>query len=607
MTPSSLPHRIGRLRHSALFWISLLILNGLFFLPGYLLNRQEAAFWPLTSDLPLHQWPARLLLWRENPDIWRLNSELILFLALWHVTGHWLRQRPALRRAAAALLLLLYLFTWLYYLYESSVIALWQLEPNFYSQWQLGRDSLPLLREALRVTPALAVGAALAVVAFCLLCGGLLRATLRQAPGIGRFSRRALALLALIAAIQIAIPHPSAAAPERVVSSVTRKTAANIGRSARLRHDILAFHQALAASSRDYTHYTLTEPPDIYLIFVESYGALMATRSPFRERWPAISDRLEQQLSAAGWHSATTLSDAPTWGGGSWLSYSSTLLGLRIETHPEYLALQETFREERYPDLAWWLQKQGYDYTFFSSITTRMPHEREEADRAFFGMDRWLQFADFGYDGPLYGWGPAPPDQYVLHALRELVPPDPAGTPRLFVGITQNSHYPWDPHPERVADWRSLNNPALPDPPPDRRATVYSELKQRNYLRAIEYQMEVLAEWILETPSAENALYVLVGDHQPQQISSRRDGFATPVHIISRDAALIAPFLAHDFTPGLAFTAQAGQAPTPAWRHEGLYSLLVHALVSRYSPAWQTAPPVQPHGLTLADIPSPEE
>src|SRR5690349_15166091 len=67
------------------FWLGFLSLNILLFLPMYWLNLATMTFLPAPSIFA-DGWSmgiARLLLWRENLDLFRLNVEFTVLLALW--------------------------------------------------------------------------------------------------------------------------------------------------------------------------------------------------------------------------------------------------------------------------------------------------------------------------------------------------------------------------------------------------------------------------------------------------------------------------------------------------------------------------------------------
>ena len=95
----------------------------------------------------------------------------------------------------------------------------------------------------------------------------------------------------------------------------------------------------------------------------------------------------------------------------------------------------------------------------------------------------------------------------------------------------------------------------------------------------------------------DESIYILIGDHQPQQVSRRNDSFDTPVHIISKDAALVDAFSAYNFVPGL-LVPGAGE-PAATMHHEGLYSMLVRVLVQQYGTGNKALPPYLPQGIPL--------
>jgi hypothetical protein len=105
----------------------------------------------------------------------------------------------------------------------------------------------------------------------------------------------------------------------------------------------------------------------------------------------------------------------------------------------------------------------------------------------------------------------------------------------------------------------------------------------------------MLTEFILSGKD-ENAVYVLVGDHQPPRVSRRSDGYETPVHIVSTDPAFVANLAQYGFVPG----ATPDLEGTPV-HHESLYSLVVRTLVQTYGVNPKDAPAFLPNGVSLPD------
>jgi phosphoglycerol transferase MdoB-like AlkP superfamily enzyme len=302
---------------------------------------------------------------------------------------------------------------------------------------------------------------------------------------------------------------------------------------------------------------------------------------------------LQQQYQLAGWHTATTLSESPTWGGGSWMAYTSALFGLRIDTHPQYLALLEKYQTDTYPDLGHFLKDQGYAYVQVSSLSKELNETEQQQHQNFYRMDQWLRYSDLDYNGPQYGWGPAPPDQYVLNFAHKTVVEN-TGKPVFLFFITQNSHFPWVPLPELLADWQDFN--LIEDKPAPPSIAPPHNIKRQNYFKAINYELRFLTDHILRTGDDES-IFILIGDHQPQQVSRRSDSFDTPIHIISQDAGLVDAFV--DFGFGRGLTVQTVGEPTATMRHEGIYSMLVRVLVDQYGQGNKSLPPYLPEGIPL--------
>jgi hypothetical protein len=163
------------------------------------------------------------------------------------------------------------------------------------------------------------------------------------------------------------------ASPVMVVSSLYYKLALNIEKSLQVYSDVTNFDDTALRQTYDYQGLTLQRKPNIYLIFVESYGSVLYQRPDYKVGYELVLQKLQTQLTDGGWSMASTLSESPTWGGGSWLAYSSAMSGLRIETHPQFLALLNKYQIDRYPNLGNYLKQQGYHYFHLSSLSSEMP------------------------------------------------------------------------------------------------------------------------------------------------------------------------------------------------------------------------------------------
>jgi phosphoglycerol transferase MdoB-like AlkP superfamily enzyme len=264
------------------------------------------------------------------------------------------------------------------------------------------------------------------------------------------------------------------------------------------------------------------------------------------------------------------------------------LFGLRIDNQPQYLALRSRYQAASYPDMGSTLRAQGYRYAWVSSLDEELNDSAWAKYENFLKPDVWLRHRDLEYTGPQYGWGPAPPDQYVLNYAHARLQAE-SDQPLFYVTITQNSHYPWDLPPALLDDWRAFN-----EMPPETTTTdveIEHADKRQRYLRAIEYELRMLTDFILKNGD-ENSIFILVGDHQPPQVSRRADGWETPVHIVAKNPAFLDAFREYGFTPGL----EVDMAQKPL-RHEGMYSLLMHELFGQFGSSQMAPPEYWPDGV----------
>ncbi len=579
--------RVDEKRPNLVFWVGFSVLNALFFLPIYLLNRETTPLFPPLSIFADGLWIGltRLFLWRENLDPFRLGLEMTLLIALW--VNVRILQRPIFR----VIIAIVYVLAFCYYLYEAIIVSIYHADPVFFSQYYLARDGIPFLAQhahaSLWLYALAIVGVLAALLAILILINTLLDSG--AAPKLTRATRIAMALLATLSVFAAFRYQIYTAKPEMILSSLTFKLEKNVADSFALYRDISSFDDAAMRQAYDYRAYALDKKPNIYLIFVESYGSVLYKRADYRAAYTKLLSELEQQLNKGGWQATSALSESPTWGGGSWMAYTSTLFGLRIDNHPQYLSLLNKYQVESYPDLGRYLKTQGYYYAWISSIADELDDRMWNRYIRFLGVDQWLRYRDLDYNGPLYGWGPAPPDQYVLNYANQVLQKQ-TDQPLFFVTITQNSHFPWLPQPPVIEDWRTFNKMTMT---PDETDVAPGEPtnKRQNYLNAVEVQLRMLTDLILNSGD-EESLFILVGDHQPPQVAGRFDGWATPVHVISQDPALIDIFAQYGFTPGL-----KAKTTTPTLHHEGNYSLFVRALLERDGVDPQALPAYLPNGV----------
>lgn len=250
----------------------------------------------------------------------------------------------------------------------------------------------------------------------------------------------------------------------------------------------------------------------------------------------------------------------------------------------------------RYPHLTRFFDAHGYTTVSIQPGNTHRPGLPRMDP---FSRDILLEAPDLEYQGPAYGWGKIP-DQYSLGFAREHVLDD-AARPRFVFFMGVSTHAPWDGLPPLVDDWHVLDEGAdtgtLPRPAQPPTDGVASDTRRR-YFDTVAYDLEVIAR-LIEDTADDDTLFVILGDHQPAfRNEDRAPSYNAPMHVISRDEALIDAFANAGFEPGL-FT-EPGE---PALNHEGVYSLLTSRLLRRYgTDSAALAATYYPHGAELTAL-----
>jgi len=289
---------------------------------------------------------------------------------------------------------------------------------------------------------------------------------------------------------------------------------------------------------------------DVYLIMLESVGAItyddaLAARTlgPSRERFAA-------DIAASGRHVVTAFFRSPTFAGGSDLAQLGVLSGIDLSDPMRHDLLLTTQR----PTLISLFKAQGYQtFGLYPALNWEWP------ERAFYGFDVFLERRDLGYAGPAMGFWELP-DQFTAARFEKIHPRDNGTPPRFVFFPTITCHLPFSPVPPYQADWSRV----LAAQPFDE-AETHQTLAQKpnwlnmapDYLRMVNYTYQWLGAYFRQ-PEPREAIYVLVGDHQPAaNITGEGASWDVPVHIVSRDSKLLGRFIEQGFRPGMEPPRQA--------------------------------------------------
>jgi hypothetical protein len=282
---------------------------------------------------------------------------------------------------------------------------------------------------------------------------------------------------------------------------------------------------------------------NVHLILVESYGQTVLDRPLFVDSMRPTFDAFERELGASGYAIASNVLDSPTYGGHSWLAHATLDTGIRTANQLDY----EVVCAEKPKAIAKFFHEAGYRTVVAQPGTTR-PWPKGE----FFGFDQKYYLWNYDYVGPKYAWATMP-DQYVLDFVRRRELDAPA-RPLFIEYVLVSSHAPWSDLPAQVPDWSLVQN-----------GDIYNRLETKHYpivwpnfanaseayIDSIKYDFEVLKRYLADYVK-DDSLVVVLGDHQPvADVNGHSPSHGVPIHILSRNPALLQPFLARGYTPGM--------------------------------------------------------
>ena len=311
---------------------------------------------------------------------------------------------------------------------------------------------------------------------------------------------------------------------------------------------------------------------DLYLMPLESYGAVAYDDARAARALGPARARLAEAIAASGRHVVSAFVRSPTFAGGSDLAQLGLLAGIDLTDPMRHDVLLTTQR----PTLVSLFRAHGYEtFGLYPAVHWEWP------ERAFYGYDHYLESRSLGYRGPQLGYWVIP-DQYTVARFEQLHPRTAAAPPRFVFFPTITTHLPFSPPPPYQPDWQRVLTPQPFDAADAARALTEKPNwldMTPDYVRMLDYQYRWLAGWFAE-PEPREAVYVLVGDHQPAaNITGEGASWDVPVHIVSRSPALLAKFTAQGFRDGL----EPPRAPLGAL-HE-LTGMLLEAFADRAPPA----------------------
>jgi phosphatidylglycerophosphate synthase len=282
---------------------------------------------------------------------------------------------------------------------------------------------------------------------------------------------------------------------------------------------------------------------NVYLFFVESYGATVVNRPTYLGRALPALRTLQERLGSHGFSSASGRLDSATYGGMSWLAHATFLTGVRTDSQLQY----DLLAVARPRTLARIAHEAGY-----RTILVEPNTNRQSRGADFYDFDQSYKAWNFDYAGPPFAWATMP-DQYVLDFVRRSVVARESG-PLFLTYVLVSSHAPWSQVPTVIEDWSRIGNGHIYWNHPLLRAnTNWPDFSNASepYLRSIFYDLAVLGDYITRFIT-DDSLIIILGDHQPvSELTEDSPSWAVPVHVISKNGSLIQPFLGRGYVPGM--------------------------------------------------------
>ena len=357
--------------------------------------------------------------------------------------------------------------------------------------------------------------------------------------------RRALAALSFAVVILFIVEPSKAEVPgEDAVHTFATPVVRTYARQVKFVAEALAGSRTLADGPPMSSDLSRVQGADVYIVFVESYGAITFDKPALARGIAASRARLEAAIHDTGRQAASAFVESPTFGGSSWLAHISLLSGIEVRDPDTNAKLMTAQRDT----LAKAFGRRGF------RTVALMPGLRQSwPEGVFYGFNEIYGADRLDYWGPEFGWF-AIPDEYSLARFDALEAARGSGGQRFIFFPTISTHFPFRPTPPYQPDWRRM----LSRQPYDGPEIVHAYARQPDwtdfgpgYVEAMTYDFDVLAGY-LTTHADRDLVMIVLGDHQPPAaVSGERASWDVPVHLISGRTAVLERLRSNGFSAGL--------------------------------------------------------
>ncbi len=482
-------------------------------------------------------WPTPAIRWEGE-----LSIEFALVLLLLAISRRWLGPPSA---AFIRITAIVWIVLTIGHYADVTAPALYGREINLYWDLQFMPDVAAMV---VRAAPVWLVVLAIAVVAIVLIAlYRLFRWALRliASAAANDAQRRAMVVLAsLIVALFAAQWLPGIGPAVTASQVVATPLTSTYARQVRFIAAAMAGSRPMAASPAMDSDLSLVQDADVYLVFIEAYGAVAFERPDIAPGLTTARATFEEAIHATGRRAVSAFVDSPTFGGSSWLAHISLMSGVEVRDPETNARLMTEKRETLVTQFA----RRGFEtIALMPGLRQRWP------EGAFYGFSEIDDATRLDYRGPEFGWF-AIPDQYSL-AKFDAIAGNRTPRPPLFVFYpTISTHFPFSPTPPYQPDWSRMFDAHPYDGP----AIVRAYARQPDwthfapgYVDAVSYTYATLGGY-LRRHADRDFVMILLGDHQPAAaVSGEGASWSVPVHVIASRPEILRRLVAGGFREGL--------------------------------------------------------
>jgi hypothetical protein len=283
---------------------------------------------------------------------------------------------------------------------------------------------------------------------------------------------------------------------------------------------------------------------DVFLFFIESYGAVTFENPAFDARLRAPRAVLDRAIHDTGRDAVSAFVESPTFGGSSWFAHITFLSGIKV-VDPDTNALLMT---EQRRTLVTSFANHGYrTLAMMPGLWYPWP------EGAFYGFQEIYDGPKLDYKGPPFGWWDMP-DQYVLAKLDHEEVAKTSRPPVFVFYPTVSTHTPFSPLAPYQPDWSKMLTPApFTQEELDRAWTGEPDYLNLGpaYGDAVAYAYETFAGYVRQRAGRDYVM-ILIGDHQPPAlVSGEGAAWDVPMHVIASRREILDSLAAHGFVRGL--------------------------------------------------------